>query len=238
MYISMKQVCFRYEGSKRKLLDNFHLSVEKGARVCILGESGSGKSTVLRLLAGLEMPESGVIEMDQRVLVDDKQMVYPEHRGIGMVFQDYALFPHMTVSQNITFGLKGKSKAEKQELLDEMLDLVDLHAFCKRYPHELSGGQQQRVAIARALILKPKLLLLDEPLSNLDESLKEKIRPELKAILDRAKITTIFVTHDKNDCVQLADYIVVMNQGCVTRCGLLDEVLIRRPAQVEFDLVT
>ena len=238
MYIKMDQVCFSYDRKQRKLLDNFHLSVEKGARVCILGESGSGKSTVLRLLAGLEVPESGVIEMDNQVLVDDKQMIYPENRGIGMVFQDYALFPHMTVAQNITFGLKGQSKSEKQRLLAEMLDLIDMHAYQNRYPHELSGGQQQRVAIARALILKPKLLLLDEPLSNLDESLKEKIRTELKVILDLAKITTIFVTHDKNDCFELADYIVVMNEGRVTRCGLLDELLIRKPAQVEFDLVT
>ena len=238
MYIKMDQVCFSYDRKQRKLLDNFHLTVDKGARVCILGESGSGKSTVLRLLAGLEVPESGVIEMDNQVLVDDKQMIYPENRGIGMVFQDYALFPHMTVAQNITFGLKGQSKSEKQRLLAEMLDLIDMHAYQNRYPHELSGGQQQRVAIARALILKPKLLLLDEPLSNLDESLKEKIRTELKVILDRAKITTIFVTHDKNDCFELADYIVVMNEGLVTRCGLLDELLIRKPAQVEFDLVT
>jgi iron(III) transport system ATP-binding protein len=238
MYIKMDQVCFSYDRKQRKLLDNFHLTVDKGARVCILGESGSGKSTVLRLLAGLEVPESGVIEMDNQVLVDDKQMIYPENRGIGMVFQDYALFPHMTVAQNITFGLKGQSKSEKQRLLAEMLDLIDMHAYQNRYPHELSGGQQQRVAIARALILKPKLLLLDEPLSNLDESLKEKIRTELKVILDRAKITTIFVTHDKNDCFELADYIVVMNEGRVTRCGLLDELLIRKPAQVEFDLVT
>lgn len=237
MYVKLDQVCFRYERSQRHLLDHFSLTVEKGARVCILGESGSGKSTVLRLIAGLETPESGVIEMDRRVLADDKHLVNPEHRGIGMVFQDYALFPHMTVAQNITFGLRGKSKAEKQVLLDEMLELTEMHAFQSRYPHELSGGQQQRVAIARALIMKPKLLLLDEPLSNLDESLKEKIRFELKRILDQAKITTILVTHDKNDCYQLADYIVVMNKGCVTRCGLLDEVLIRRQAEVEYELV-
>jgi iron(III) transport system ATP-binding protein len=213
MLINIENLCFKYPNSNKNVVENFTLQVEQGERVCILGESGSGKSTVLRLIAGLEVQNSGIIEIDNKIFADDNNFVNTEKRGLGMVFQDYALFPHMTVEKNITFGLRDKTKEEKKNLLSEMLDIIQLKDYANRYPHELSGGQQQRVAIGRALIMKPKVLLMDEPLSNLDTTLKDKIRTEIKNILEKAQITTILVTHDKEDCNILGDYVIELKDG-------------------------
>lgn len=226
MFVSIENLSFSYPNTKAAALDNFSLKIEKGEVISILGRSGSGKSTVLRLLAGLEKPAGGKIAIQDQVLVDEKHFIQPEKRGIGMVFQDYALFPHLTVAENILFGLFRLKRAAKQKRLQEVLELVELQGFAKRYPHQLSGGQQQRVAIARALAPNPYLLLLDEPFSNLDAELQEKIRKELRDILKKANITSIFVTHDEKDAHILADRIVKIKNGQTDfigrPCDLLD----------------
>lgn len=217
MFVEIKNLRFRYNNASQATIDDFHLSMERGEITAILGPSGSGKSTVLRLIAGLEIPEDGSIMIDDRILTDQRHFVQPEKRGIGMVFQDYALFPHMTVADNIKFGLKNWGRLEKQERVEEVLELVNLSVsdYAKRYPYELSGGQQQRIALARALAPNPSVLLLDEPFSNLDSDLHIKIREELRDILKQAGITSIFVTHDQSDAESLADRIVVLKNGKV-----------------------
>lgn len=225
MFVEIENLKFRYNHAKEDTIKNFALNVEKGEIISILGESGSGKSTVLRIIAGLEVQASGVIKMNGRIVLDDNTFVMPEKRGIGMVFQDYALFPHMTVTENILFGLKELTKKEKQVRLSEMLELVNLKGFEGRYPYELSGGQQQRVAIARALAPRPALLLLDEPFSNLDADLRSKIREEIKVILRQTGTTSIFVTHDKEDAYALADRIVVVKDGQVLKHGKISDIL-------------
>ncbi|HSI65791.1 MAG TPA: ABC transporter ATP-binding protein [Planococcus sp. (in: firmicutes)] len=219
MFISIEDVCFSYPNTKSTVLDHFSMKIEKGEVISILGRSGSGKSTLLRLLAGLEKPSQGRLAIEDQVVFDGKTFIQPEKRGIGMVFQDYALFPHMTVGQNILFGLFRMKKAEKKKRLKEVLELVELEKFEKRYPHQLSGGQQQRVAIARAIAPNPHLILLDEPFSNLDAELQIKIRQDLRGILKKADITSIFVTHDENDAYALADRIVKIKDGKIDLIG-------------------
>ncbi|MGJ9460171.1 ABC transporter ATP-binding protein [Oceanobacillus sp. CF4.6] len=213
MFIQIKNLEFRYYNTKDKIIHKFNLEIEQGEIVSILGESGSGKSTVLRLLAGLETPNAGSILINNQVMSDDHHFILPEKRGVGMVFQDYALFPHMTVAENIKFGLKKQTNKEKQQRVDEVLDLINMKKFEKRYPHELSGGQQQRIALARALAPKPSLLLLDEPFSNLDADLQIRIRDELKNIIKKTGTTSIFVTHDLEDSRAIADRIITMRDG-------------------------
>lgn len=219
MFLKISNLYFKYKNNKIDNIKNLSMQVEKGDLVGILGESGSGKSTILRILAGLETPYKGTIEIDNKNIFTESVFVEPEKRGIGMVFQDYALFPHMTVSKNIMFGLKGMSKQDKEERVDEMLELVNLKEYKNKYPHELSGGQQQRIAIARAIAPKPSILLLDEPFSNLDANLKSKIRNDLKEIIKKANITSIFVTHDKEDAIDLASKVVVLDKGEVIKYG-------------------
>lgn len=219
MYVEIKGLDFKYKNAKEETLRNFTIDIEKGEIVSILGESGSGKSTILRLISGLEVPSSGMIKINHKVIIDDKEFIPPEKRGVGMVFQDYALFPHMTVEQNIKFGLKDMNKKEKDNRLNEVLDLVNLKGFEKRYPYELSGGQQQRVALARALAPRPSVLLLDEPFSNLDADLQIEIRGELKKIIKQAGITSIFVTHDKEDSKAIADKVVILKEGEIISMG-------------------
>lgn len=219
MFVQIKDLSFQYKNSKEPTIHHFSLSIAKGEIISILGSSGSGKSTVLRLIAGLEKPKAGSIEINGEIMSDDTHMIQPEKRGIGFVFQDYALFPHMTVANNIKFGLKKMSKQQKNERLGEVLQLVGLTEFAKRYPYELSGGQQQRVALARALAPNPSLIMFDEPFSNLDADLQIKIRDELRGILKETGITSIFVTHDREDARVLADRIVVMKDGTITEIG-------------------
>ncbi|WP_404405502.1 ABC transporter ATP-binding protein [Jeotgalibacillus malaysiensis] len=213
MFVEIKDLCFCYGKTKTNTINHFHLEIEQGEIISIQGDSGSGKSTVLRLLCGLEVPSCGKISIDGAVMTDDRRFVLPEKRGIGMVFQDYALFPHMTVLENIQFGLKKLSRRERKQRAEEVLELVNMTAYAKRYPHELSGGQQQRIALARALAPKPSLLLLDEPFSNLDAGLQIKIRSELREIIKKTGITSIFVSHDLEDSKAIADRIVTMRDG-------------------------
>ncbi|MCP3033541.1 ABC transporter ATP-binding protein [Halobacillus sp. A1] len=213
MFIQIENLCFKYQNSSENTIDSFNLAIDQGEIISILGESGSGKSTVLRLLCGLETPTCGTIKINEHTMTDDRHFVLPERRGIGMVFQDYALFPHMTVAENIQFGLKGYGRKARRERTEEVLELVNMTSLMKRYPHELSGGQQQRVALARALAPKPALLLLDEPFSNLDADLQIKIRGELKDIIKKTGTTSIFVTHDREDARAIADRIITMRDG-------------------------
>lgn len=208
MFIEGKNIYFRYTNNKKDIIQDFNIQLDKGETLAILGESGSGKSTVLRIIAGLEKSYKGQLKIGDKIVFSDREFVEPEDRGIGMVFQDYALFPHMTVKKNIQFGLKNMSSKEKDKIAMEMLELVNLVDHKDKYPYELSGGQQQRVALARAIAPKPSVLLLDEPFSNLDANLKEKIRDEIKEILTKAKITSIFVTHDEEDARVLADRVL------------------------------
>ncbi|MCO5384377.1 MAG: ABC transporter ATP-binding protein, partial [Desulfosporosinus sp.] len=213
MFAEIRGLSFRYKNSSVDNVKDFNLEMNQGEVTCILGESGSGKSTVLRLLAGLEFPLNGQMQINGKILFNEDKFVLPEKRGIGMVFQDYALFPHMTVEENIRFGLTNLSKQEKTERIREMLELVHLEDYAKRYPYELSGGQQQRVAIARAVAPKPSILLLDEPFSNLDAHLRQSIRDELNGILKDTGMTSIFVTHDREDAKSIADQVVILDKG-------------------------
>lgn len=217
--LKIKNLHFKYKNSKVDSIKNFNIDINKGEIVSILGESGSGKSTVLRVVAGLEEAYKGRITIANNIVYDNNYFVEPEKRGIGMVFQDYALFPHMNVAKNIMFGLKKMSKPEKEVRMMDMLKLVNLEEYKDKYPYELSGGQQQRIAIARALAPNPSILLLDEPFSNLDANLKERIRNELKEIIQKADITCIFVTHDIEDAKALADKVVIIDKGKIIKEG-------------------
>jgi putative spermidine/putrescine transport system ATP-binding protein len=204
------------------VVEDFNLDVERGEFVSFLGPSGCGKTTVLRMVAGFEEPTSG------RVLVGGKDITFlkPNQRNVGMVFQAYALFPNLTVAQNIGFGLKvaGMPKAEAEARVAEMLDLIKLPQFGDRYPYQLSGGQQQRIALARALAPKPKLLLLDEPLSALDAKVRVSLREEIRAIQKQLGITTIFVTHDQEEALSISDRIAVMYGGKAEQVGAPFEI--------------
>jgi iron(III) transport system ATP-binding protein len=228
MFIRIQKLCFHYKSTKDLTICDFQLDINKGEIISIVGDSGSGKSTILRLIAGLEVPRNGSIAINGRVVTDDTTFVPPEERGVGLVFQDYALFPHMTVADNITFGLKGWARTKRQQRLRELLELVGLPGFEQRYPYELSGGQQQRVALARALAPNPSLLMFDEPFSNLDKDIQYKIREELHAILKGTGITSIFVTHDMDDSRVLADRVVVMKHGKIENMGSPEEILDRK----------
>lgn len=215
MFIEMKKIYFKYKSSKKDIIMDFNMSLSKGEVLAIIGESGSGKSTILRIIAGLEEAYKGSMLIGNKNIFSDKIFIEPENRGVGMVFQDYALFPHMTVKKNIQYGLKNKSKDEKEKIALEMLELINLLEHKDKYPYELSGGQQQRVAIARAIAPKPSVLLLDEPFSNLDANLRGRIRDEIKVILKKAGITSIFVTHDIEDAKVLANKIIVLKDGVI-----------------------
>ena len=223
--LKINNLHFRYKNSKEDNIKDFNLEIKKGDIVSILGESGSGKSTILRIIAGLEEAYRGEILIGGNLVYSKDQSVEPEKRGIGMVFQDYALFPHMTVAKNIMFGLKKMDKSQREKRMMEMLKLVNLEEYKDKYPYEISGGQQQRIAIARAIAPSPSLLLLDEPFSNLDANLQSKIRLELKEIIQKANITSIFVTHDKEDAKVLADQVVVLDKGQIIKVGRVEDTL-------------
>ncbi|MEM9142221.1 MAG: ABC transporter ATP-binding protein [Bacteroidota bacterium] len=205
-----------------KVIDGIDLQIAKGSVVSLLGESGSGKTTLARLIAGLETPDSGEILLDGDVVASTSRFVPPQKRKVGMVFQDYALFPHMTVLENVGYGIQ--NGAQKESRIQEVLALVGLQDFGHRYPHQLSGGQQQRVALARSLAPEPKILLLDEPFSNLDASLKRHLRSELFQIIRESKVTAIFLTHDTQDAMAVSDRVVVLQKGNIIQKGTAKEL--------------
>lgn len=206
--LSIKNLNFSYTKNSRTIED-FSLEIEEGSFTTLLGPSGCGKSTLLKLISGFLEPDSGTLEL----FGENQKGIEVENRKIGIVFQDYALFPHMTVKQNIAYGLKIKKEKNNSEKILEAAKNLDIENLLERFPSELSGGQQQRVALARSLVLNPKILLMDEPLSSLDAKLREKVRTELKAIQNKLKITTIYVTHDQVEALSLSDKIAVMNNG-------------------------
>ena len=209
--LELKQIECRHHA--QPVVENLSLHVNQGDLVCLLGPSGCGKTTVLRAIAGFQDLHQGEILLQQRRVSTPGFTLAAEKRRVGMVFQDYALFPHMDVCGNICFGLRNMGKQQKQRLADEMLDIVGLHGLGKRYAHELSGGQQQRVALARALAPRPDLILLDEPFSNLDIEMRDRLSFEVRQILKAQNLTGILVTHDQHEAFAVGDQIGVMNQG-------------------------
>lgn len=197
----------------KTVLRKLSFELHEGEIACLLGHSGCGKTTALRTIAGFEVPSSGSIKLNEQILHDAKTNLPAHQRHIGMVFQDYALFSHLNVTQNIGFGLHALTKAQKKERVNQLLDLINLQDCAKLYPHQLSGGQQQRVALARALAPKPKLVLLDEPFSNLDVDLRQRLSKEVRNILKNEGTSAILVTHDQQEAFAMADKIGVLHEG-------------------------
>ena len=197
------------------VVDGVSLQLQRGELVTLLGPSGCGKTTTLRMIAGFIEPTGGTIAVDGREVSSPARSVAPEHRGMSMIFQSYAIWPNMTVARNVGFGLQVRNlpSAEIAQRVREMLDVVKLGDYAQRYPAELSGGQQQRVALARAIVVNPKVLLLDEPLSNLDANLREEMRYEIRRLHDEFNMTMVYVTHDQAEAMVTSDRIAVMNQG-------------------------
>jgi len=212
--LDVESISFSYPGSG-PVADGFTLRLEEGEIGCLLGPSGCGKTTVLRCVAGLEAIQAGEIRLHGAVVSRPGATQPPEARRVGVVFQDYALFPHLTVEGNVAFGLRGATKASRAERVRELLAGIGLEAWATRYPHELSGGQKQRVALARALAPRPQLLLLDEPFSNLDVDLRERLSLEVRSILKAQGMTALLVTHDQHEAFAMADAVGVMRRGRV-----------------------
>jgi len=200
------------------------LAVNDGELLTLLGPSGCGKTTTLRLIAGLERPTAGTVRINDEVIAGDGRFAKPEERDVGIVFQDFALFPHLDVSENIAFGIQDLSTEDRENRVEELLELVDLQSHSGRMPNQLSGGQQQRVALARSLAPEPDLLLLDEPFSNLDVRLRVEMREEVRRILKRAGVTAISVTHDQEEALSISDRVAIMNDGRVEQVGDPGEV--------------
>ncbi|WP_034551605.1 ABC transporter ATP-binding protein [Carnobacterium funditum] len=220
-FVRLDNIRVSYDG-KTDVLKDLQLSIQKGELVSLLGPSGCGKTTTLRTIAGLIEPNDGTFVVDNNNLTK-----VPVHkRNFGMVFQSYALFPHLTIRENIEFGLKlrKESKSSMKAKVKRMLDVTGLDEFADRYPKQLSGGQRQRVALARALVIEPKLLLLDEPLSNLDAKLRITMRMEIKRIQRKLGITTVFVTHDQEECFSISDKVAVMNKGVIEQFDTPEEI--------------
>ncbi len=214
--------------------DNVSFEVEKGGFLTLLGPSGSGKTTLLRCIAGVETPDAGTIEVGGKVVFSEKDRISmpPEQRGVGMVYQSYALWPHMTVFENVAYPLRIRGITSRvEEKVDQVLGMLNISTMKKRYPHQLSGGEQQRVAFARALVYDPEVLLLDEPFSNLDTPLRERLRDELKMVQQETGITTVYVTHHRIEASSLSDSIVILFQGKVSAIGSPSELLERPPNQ-------
>ena len=200
------------------VVEGLSLSVREGEILTLLGPSGCGKTTTLRLIAGLERPNGGTVRLNGRS-VSGSTFVPPEERGVGVVFQEFALFPHLTARENVAFGLKDRPKDEVDQRVDELLELVDLAGQGDSYPDQLSGGQQQRVALARSLAPEPEILLLDEPFSNLDVDLRVEMREEVRQIIKEAGVTAISVTHDQEEALSISDRVAVMNDGEIEQVG-------------------
>ncbi|HUW42207.1 MAG TPA: ABC transporter ATP-binding protein [Rectinemataceae bacterium] len=223
-HISVRRMTKRF--GEKTALHEFSLDFDKGEFVTFLGPSGCGKSTALNCITGLIPISSGEIYIDDECIDDSRDKIAPEKREFGMVFQNYALFPHLSVFDNVAFGLRLRKHTKKsvREKVDTALRLVHLEGYGSKFPAQMSGGEQQRVAIARCIVLEPRLLLLDEPLSNLDAKLRVELRYELKALHERLRVTTIYVTHDQTEALALSDRIVVMRAGKIQQVGTPEEV--------------
>jgi len=211
--LELRDLACRYDD--RLVVHGLNMRVDAGSIACLLGPSGCGKTTVLRAIAGFHPPESGEIFINGRRVSARGFMLPPERRRLGMVFQDHALFPHLTVAENVGFGVRGATPAQRRSIVEEMLEVVGLRDIGARFPHELSGGQQQRVALARALAPKPDLILMDEPFSSLDVELRERLGQEVREILKREGTTVVLVTHDQHEAFALGDLVGVMHEGAL-----------------------
>jgi iron(III) transport system ATP-binding protein len=227
--LELSAVTRRYHPGQPPAVDAVSLTVSRGEILALLGPSGSGKSTLLRLIAGFELPDAGSVSIDGRVVADERFAVPPERRGVGIVFQDYALFPHLTVEANVAFGLHALDRGRRRERVRSFLELVGLPAMARRYPHELSGGQQQLVALARALAPAPAVLLLDEPFSNLDADLRGQMRQDVEKILREMETTVVFVTHGQDEAFGISDRVGVLLHGRLQQIDT-PETIYHRPA--------
>ncbi len=215
--LEIKNLCRAFDG--RAVVDDVSLRIQPGQVTCLLGPSGCGKSTTLRMIAGVEMQDTGEIYVDGKLICDTVFRIPPERREIGLMFQDFALFPHLSVADNVAFGLKQGTKAEKRERVEALLDRVDLRRFIDGFPHQLSGGEQQRVALARALAPKPKIMLMDEPFSGLDNRLRDGIRDETLTILKEQDTAVLLVTHEPEEAMRMANEIALMRNGKIVQQG-------------------
>lgn len=240
--LRLSEVTKHFSRHSLAAVERVSISLHKGEILGLLGPSGCGKTTLLRIIAGFEQPSSGTVEIAGRVVSGDSQWIPPEKRDTGMVFQDYALFPHLTIAENIAFGLKRKnerlSRKDIEKRVVEVLHLVGLSGLDKRYPHQLSGGQQQRVALARALAPEPALILLDEPLSSLDVQVRQRLRQEVRQILQATGMTAIFVTHDQEEAMAICDKIAVMNQGKLEQYGTPEAIYTQPASRFVAEFVT
>ena len=233
--VELTDITKRYE-AKKVIIDKLSLVLKKEEILVLSGPSGCGKTTTLRIIAGILKPDEGRVVIEGKI-VSGKEWIPPEQRPVGMVFQDYALFPHLSVEKNIGFGLIGLDKNKKNEIIEKNLELVGLSSKKGRFPHELSGGEKQRVALARALAPSPKVVLLDEPFSNLDAYLRVRVREEIRQILKKAKASTIFVTHDQEEALALADRVAVFNNGKIEQLGTPEEIYHRPNTRFVADFI-
>ena len=221
--LTLQDISRHYKGSNTPAVNKVNLLVPHGEVLALVGQSGSGKTTLMRLIAGLEIPDSGSILIDNLEVADSegKSWVPPNKRRVGLVFQDGALFPHMTIEKNVAYGLSARefSREDRDNIVDSLLSKTGLDAYRGRFPHQLSGGERQRLAVARALAPKPKLMLLDEPFSNLDPALRLSIREEILTILRDSQMTAIIVTHDTDDALAIGDRIAVFREGKIEQAG-------------------
>jgi iron(III) transport system ATP-binding protein len=222
--LCLEQLTKYYPSQVLPAIDHVSLALEKGEILALLGPSGCGKTTTLRLIAGFERPDAGGVEIGGKVMAAGHTFVPPEQRGVGVVFQEYTLFPHLTVEENVRFGLHKLSAQGRGHRLREMLEIVGLTSLARRYPHELSGGQQQRVALARALAPRPAVLLLDEPFSNLDADLRTYMLHEVYGIVRELGTTAVFVTHDHEEAFMVADRVAVLNRGRLEQLNRPEEI--------------
>jgi len=223
--LTIKDLSCQYDG--HRVIENLSLAIESNEIIALLGPSGCGKTTLLRTIAGLQAVSNGEIHLGDKLVSSANFMLESEKRNVGMIFQDYALFPHLTVAQNIAFGLSKLDKNAAHDRVTAMLKLVKLSDFCQRFPHEISGGQQQRVAIARALAYQPDLMLLDEPFSNIDSQSRSEIMIEIRQILKAQNVPAVFVTHSKDEAFAFADKLAIFNQGKIEQIGSAEQLYSR-----------